>query len=586
MGVAARNFAEIANKYAREAAADKRHKKYCKWVRLAAQRHLDDLKKSNRRSFAYRFDEWHAADICGFIEKLPHIEGKWETPHIVLEPAQIFILALMFGWRRKEDGLRRFTTAYIELARKNAKSTLAAGVALYCLTCEGEVGPQIIIGATTGEQAQKVFRPAKQMVERTPPLREAFGLEALAKSIPCYQNSGFIQTINAKSSTQDGWNPHVGVLDELHAHKDRGLYDVIRSAFGARRNPLLWIITTAGYDVTGVCYEQRTLVTKILQGVVRAEHYFGIIYTLDEGDDEFDPAVWIKANPLLGKSVQLNDLKGYAAEAKASPDSHGEFLTKRLNVWTRAKKGHVNVRKWQKCDGQVILDDLVSIPCWGALDVGAVSDMTAFRLVWELPLKAGQKVPTDAEGKPLGSIRGRVQTWGRFYLPEQTVVPRTERGNVPYQTWAKEGKLVVTPGEVTDYAYIERDISWALSTFKVQGIAFDPWNARDIANRLLDDNAPMIEFRQGIPSFNGPMKELDRLYVSGRLDHDGDEILAWNASNIVARKDVNENIAPDRLNSQEKIDGYVTLVMALGLMIGNKQEGQGFTATHGVVTLR
>lgn len=565
MAAAGRNYSAIALRYAREAVADKRHKTYCKWVILAAKRHLDDLKRSTRRSFGYRFEEWHADNVCGFIEKLPHVEGKWDRDTIVLEPAQIFILVVAFGWRRKDDGLRRFSTVYIELARKNAKSTLAAGIALYCLTCEQELGPQIIIGATTGEQAQKVFRPAKQMVERTPALRSAFGLEALAKSIPCYQNSGFIQTINAKSSTQDGWNPHAAILDELHAHKDRGLYDVIRSAFGARRNPLLWIITTAGYDVTGVCYEQRTLVTKILQGVVKADHYFGIIYTLDEGDDEFDPTVWIKANPLLGKSVQLKDLQGYAAEAKASPDSHGEFRTKRCNIWTRAKSAHVNIRKWLKCDGPVVLEDLVGLPCYGGIDLGSVADMSALRLIWE--------------------VDGRLKTWGKFYLPEGTVAPRTERGNVPYINWAREGKLVVTPGDVTDFAFIERDIRWVLKTFNVKGMAFDPWNARDLANRLFADRAPMIEFRQGIPSFNGPMKELDRYYLAGLLDHGGDEILAWNASNIVARKDVNENIAPDRSSSTEKIDGYVTLVMALGLLLGDKHESSGYTAEHGVVML-
>lgn len=560
-----RNFAAIAEQYARTAVEDRKNRSHCRWVRLAAKRHLDDLRRSRNGAWDYVFDEWHANDACGFIEKLPHVEGSWDRATIDLEPAQIFMLAVAFGWRNRATGKRRFTAVYIELARKNAKSTLAAGVALYCLTCEGEIGPQVIIGATTGEQAQKVFRPAKLMVEKTPALREAFNVQAFSRSITCLDNGGFIQTINAKSTTQDGWNPHVGMLDELHAHKDRGLYDVIRSAFGARKNPLLWIITTAGYDVMGVCYEQRTLVTKILEGIIKADHYFGVIYTLDDKDDEFDPSVWIKANPLLGKSVQLGDLKAYAIEAKASPDSHGEYLTKRMNVWTRAKRAHVNVKKWLKCGTPVDIAALAGKKAWGGLDLASTEDLCAFRLVF--------------------NENGKVQTWGRFYCPEETVLPRTERGNVPYRAWAEAGKIVITPGAVTDYDWIKKDIEQALKDFQIQGIAYDPWGAQQIVNDLAKEGAPMVAFRQGIPSYTGPMKELDRLYLKRELEHGGDEVLAWNASNVVARRDVNTNIAPDKSKSQEKIDGYCALVMALGLMLGEENEGPGFTATHGVVRL-
>jgi phage terminase large subunit-like protein len=561
-----RDFVGIAEAYAREAVADRKGRKFCKWVRLAAQRHLSDLKRARKKGCPINFSAWHATDVCGFIEKLPHVEGNWATPEIKLEPAQIFILVCVFGWRRKADGLRRFTTAYIELARKNAKSTLAAGIALYCLTCEGENGPQIIIGATTGEQAQKVFKPAKMIVERTQDLREAFQLEALAKSIPCWSNGGFIQTINAKSSTQDGWNPQVGILDELHAHKDRGLYDVIRSAFGARRAPLLWIITTAGYDVTGVCYEQRTLLTKILEGIVEADHYFGIIYTLDEGDNPYDERVWGKANPLLGVSVQLDDLRKYAIEAKNSPDSAGEYQTKRMNIWTNARKAFVNMAAWKKCSGAIDIEELTNVPCYGGLDLAAVSDMNAFRLTWK--------------------VGDRVKTWGKFYLPEETVRPRTEKGNVPYQTWAAKGLITLTPGEVTDYAFIEKDIRWALGKFKIIGIGFDPWQARDMANRLMEGGAPMVEFRQGIPSFASAMTEMERIVKGKTLDHGDDPILAWNASNMVARKDVNNNAAPDKSKSHEKIDGIVAFLMALGLQLAAQQPESGsYTASHGVLVL-
>ena len=335
----ARDYTKIALEYARTAARDKKGRKHCIFVRLAAERHLRDLK---RKAWEYRFDSWHANDVCDFIEKLPHVEGAWETPTLRLEPAQIFLLAVVFGWRRKADGLRRFSMVYIEMARKGAKSTLTAGVSLYCACCENEPGPLVLIGATTGDQAKKVFNPARLMVKKTAALREAFGVAAWARSITV-DGGGAIQTINSKSSTQDGHNPHLGILDELHAHKDRGLFDVIRSAFGARSNPLMWMITTAGFNTHGVCYEQRSMTVKVLEQSVEAEHWFGIIFTIDEDDDPFDEKVWQKANPLMPVTPSLAEMRGYAIEAKASPGAEGEFKTKRLNQWMGAASAWLNV---------------------------------------------------------------------------------------------------------------------------------------------------------------------------------------------------------------------------------------------------
>lgn len=350
----ARDYVAIATAYAKKAVADKAGKRFCKWVRLAAKRHLDDLKRKGE-GWAYKFDPWHGNDVCDFIEKMPHVEGQWETPTLKLEPAQIFVLVVVFGWRRKVDGLRRFTMAYIEMARKGAKSTLTAGVVLYCTCCEGEPGPLVLIGATTGGQAKKVFAPARQMVIKTPAIQEAFGLHAWANAITCADNGGTIQTINAKASTQDGHNTHLGVLDELHAHADRGLFDVIRSSFGARKQPLLWMITTAGFNMHGVCYEQRSFVTKVLEESVTAEHYFGVIFTLDEGDDPYDERNWIKANPLYPITPSPEYMRARAIEAKASPGGESEFKTKNLNLWMGAAAAWLNVGSWKACSQQVPL---------------------------------------------------------------------------------------------------------------------------------------------------------------------------------------------------------------------------------------
>lgn len=560
-----RNYCQIAVKYAVDAVADKKGKTHCKWVRLAAKRFLDDLKRANRKKDKpFLFDPWHGNDVCDFIEKLPHIEGEWATPEITLEPAQIFILVNVFGFRKLSGG-RRFTRVYIEMARKNAKSTLTAGIALYCLTCEDEIGPQIIIGATTGEQAQKVFNPARRMALKTPELCEAFALEVWAKSITCADNGGFIQTINAKGKTQDGWNPHLGILDELHAHTNRELYDVIRSAMGARKNPLMWTITTAGYNTLGVCFEQHLFIRKVLETVVDADHYFGIIFTLDEKDDPLDPKVWIKANPLLNVAVQLDELEAFATEAREMPETMGEFKTKRLNIWTTAKGAWLNMEHWKKCPATLVLRDLVELPAYAGLDLSATSDITAFVIVW--------------------MVDGRLKIWGRYYLPEETVMG-SQRRNVPYQMWVDQGWLQLTPGATVDYDYMARDIQDALDKYDIGAIAYDKWNSTQLVNDLLEDEAPMVEFRQGPASYNQPMKEFERLLKSHRIDHDGNPVLAWALSNVVARKDVNENMAPDRKNSLEKIDPAAAGLMALGALLRMEDEVRVIdTEYEGVMTV-
>lgn len=580
-------YAERCHAYARWASRS-RNRKVCKWVRLAARRHLADLKRSEKsKRYPYVFVDWHADDVCGFAEKMPHVEGQWDTPRITLEDWQCFILGCVFGWRRRSGscpvcdeghGVRRFNTVYEELARKNAKSTKMGIVANYCETCEGEVGPQVKTAATTGDQARIVFDIAKKMAQRTPEYREHFQVEPLANSIVCWENGGSIKPINSRASTQDGLNPHLAIIDELHAHKDRALFDVLKSARGARSNPLSWYITTAGYDSQGVCYEQRRLVCKILEGLVEADHYFGIIFTLDghdvaedddsddvvERDDEFDETVWVKANPNLGVSVSLEEFRTYALEAKESPDSHTEFLTKRLNVWTTAKHVWTNVPKWKSCNGSVDLEALRDEPCFGGLDLASVSDMTAFRLVWV--------------------VDGRLKTWGRQYVPEAAIEVRTKRFSVPYRRWGKTGDITVTPGDVTDYEFVERDIDAALSRFNVQGWAYDPWQAMDLINRLTGKGAPMVEMPQTISRLNGGMRALARYYLSGRFDHGGDPVLNWCASNVVARRDANDNIAPDRKNSEEKIDPFAALVNAMVLVASQEPTGSVYDR-RGVVTV-
>jgi len=555
----------IATGYAQKVLADKNGVFTCKWTRLACQRYLDDLKRFAKKGAPYYLCPQEAARACGFFSLLPHVEGNWDTKTITLQPWQVFIVVNVFGWRRSADGRRRFTDVYIEVARKNGKSVFASGFALYALCCEGELGPQVKCAATTGDQARIVFDVAKKMVDATPSMRKAFRLEPFKDVIACYTTGGNMKPINSKASTQDGLNPHCSILDELHAHRTRDLFDVLKSARGARKNPLSVYITTAGYNTMGVCYEQHLYVQKILQNVHPADHYFGIIYTLEADDDPLEEKNWIKANPNI-EFINLIELRGYAADARLSPETMAEFKTKRCNVWTTAKNGYINTVIWQKCIGNVDLQELEGVPCWAGLDLGSVSDLCSFRLVW----KVGDKL----------------KTWGRRYLPEAAVDPRTEKHGIPYRTWVSMGLIEQTPGNVTDYEYIERDIRACLSRFKIKAIGYDKWNSSDLVNRLMADGAPLIEYRQGPQSFNTPMREIERLYLSENLEHGGDPVLTWNASNVVCRTDVNQNRAPDKKHSFEKIDDFVTLAMATGLMMGNEGdmvEGESVYEQRGIL---
>lgn len=551
-----RDYVGIATAYAKEAAADRKGRKFCKFARLAAKRHLADLK---RKDWEFYFDPWHGNDVCDFIEKLPHVEGVWAHPTLVLEPPQIFLLVVIFGWRRKADGLRRFTTVYLEVARKAAKSTLTAGVALYCLTCENEPGPKIIIGATTGDQAKKVFEPAKAMVERTPALQEAFSVKAWARSIECKENGGFIQPINAKGSTQDGWNPHVGILDELHAHKDRALFDVVKSAFGARQNPLMWMITTAGFNMAGVCYEQRQYAAKVLEGVVEADHFFAVIFTLDEGDDPYDESKWIKANPLLGITPKLDWMRAEAKDAKASPSSEGNFKTKNLNIWLGAASAWLNMAQWKKCAHEALSwDDFDGLDCYAGADLADVNDITAAVLA-----------AFDKDGrlifKPV------------FWLPEAVLDDPDNaegKGVAPYRAWRTAGHLRLTPGDWIDHNAVEAQIREWRDRYGLRKVIFDQFGAAQaMASRLNEDQGDEFAaiLHKNAANVTDPAKELEARVKSGpgRLRHDGNPVMTWMASNAVVTRRVDGSIIPkkEKPMSPMKIDGIDALVNALAPMI-------------------
>jgi len=554
----ARDYCGIALAYAKRAADEKNRARFGKWIRLAARRYLRDLERARKRGGPFYFDPEEACRACSFIEHLPHVEGKWKNAdgspqiNIVLHESDVFFVVQLFGFR-KPDGARRFSMALKAIARKNAKSTVAAAIGLYCQCCEDELGPQVISGATTGKQARIVFGVAKRMVEKTSALRDAFGLEAFANAIPSYSNGGSFMPINAKASTQDGLNPSTTILDEIHAHKTHDLLNVLRSAAGARVNPLFLFTTTEGYESPGPWPELRHFAEQVLQELVEADHFLAIIYAVDEADeeaglpadDDFDEAAWIKANPLIEVNpILLAEIRKEAIEAKAMPGRHAEFRIKRLNRRSSVAGGWVNLSKWRACSGSVDLEALRSVPCYGGLDLASTSDLCSFRLVW----KQGQHWFTH----------------GWRFVPRAAIKSRTERGLVPYEPWVRSGYLIEAGDEVIDYDLVREHILLAHRRFMIKGVGYDRWNAAQLVAKLEKDGLPMQEFIQGPRSYHPAMQELERAYLAGQLSHGNDPVLNWCASNLVARRDVNMNSAPDKRRAADKIDDFVALLMGVG----------------------
>lgn len=563
--VSARDYVAIADRFARDAIADTDQRKHCHWVRQAASRYLKDRKRAAAKGGPFKFSLIHANDACDFIEKLPHVEGRWDTENIVLHPAHVFFVVNLFGFRNL-DGTRRFTSALLSIARKNAKSLLAAAILLYCLCCEDEPGPQVISAATTGSQARIVFNAAKRMVEMTPDLREAFSLEAFANAIAAWQVGGNFRPINAKASTQDGLNPSHVVLDEIHAHKSHDLLNVLQSAAGARLNALWLYTTTEGYETPGPWPEMRHYAQQVLNGILEAEHFFALIFSLDEqvgqpgdpnyrpADEDFDETAWVKANPLMEVNpILAREITKAAIDAKQMPGRHSEFKIKRLNRPSSVAQGWTNLTKWKACGKPVDLAMLREYPCWGGLDLAGTSDLASYRLVWH--------------------VEDIYYTKGWCWVPHHAVKERTERGLVPYAGWIKAGHLIEAGDEIIDYDVIYETVVQSTKDFNVQAIGYDDWNVKQLLKRLLDASVPMQEFIQGPKSFHPAMKRLEEVYITGKLCHGAHPVLAWCASNLVARTDVNMNTAPDKKKSTEKIDDMVALLMAIGVSIGHEPSG-------------
>jgi len=533
-----------------------------KWECLACERYVSDLEHGKERGLVLNKKKAELALL--FFNLVKHSKGEWAGQPFHLEAWQQFIVWNLFGWYR-DNGTRRFRWAYNEVARKNGKSTLAAGIGLYLLTADGEPGAEIYSAATKRDQARITHSEATRMVKASPALRKR--VRVFRDNLHVESTASKFEPLGRDTDSMDGLNVHGAIIDELHAHKTRDLVDILETAQSARRNPLQFEITTAGYDRESICWEHHEYTEKVLSGVVADDRWFGIIYTIDTDDDWQDESVWRKANPNIGISKKIDYMRQQAQRAREIPSQLNAFLRLDLDVWTQSETKWVNLEHWKLCGQAIDANGLRGRRCYGGLDLSSTTDVSAFVLVF----------PPERSDDPY-------QVLCRFWIPEDSMHERSHRDRVPYDAWVRQGYMVATPGNVIDYDYILAQIDEDAQMYDLQEIAFDRWGATKIVQELQEMGLTVVQFGQGFASMSAPMKELEKLILSHKLAHGNNPVLAWMADNLVAAVDPAGNIKPDKQRSIEKIDGMVALIMALDRALRYDDSGSVYEE-RGILTL-
>jgi phage terminase large subunit-like protein len=518
-----------------------------KFERLACERYLADRRAEKTKAFRFKFDHVRAERACRFMEVLPHVKGRWarkdpknaNARKLKLEGWQCFVVCNLFGWLRKGTEFRRFRKGSVYLPRKNGKSTLAAGIGWYMFAMDGEPGAEVYSGATTEKQAWEVFGPARQMAIAEPLLPDELGVTVNASNLIRLDDASKFEPIIGKPG--DGASPHCAIVDEYHEHPTADLYDTMLTGMGARDQPLHLVISTAGYDISGPCYDDWLTVQKVLEGTADDPTHFGIIYASDPEDDWTSEVALLKANPNAGVSVSVEFLQSQLRDAIGNPRKQGVFKTKHLNLWQNARDAFINMQRYAECKTAIALEQLEGQPCFIGLDLASKIDIAAVELLF-----------------PRGE--GRYARFGRYYLPDETV---QQPENDHYRAWARAGLMTVTEGNIIDFSQILEDIEALAKRFKVESLAYDPFQATMLVTELMNAGLPCVEVKPTVLNLSEPMKQIDALIRDRKLQHDGDPIMTWMMSNVVAKVDAKDNVYPRKERPELKIDGFVALCMAM-----------------------
>lgn len=513
----------------------------CKMTRLAVQRHVRDLKASGG-TFPYIFSDVAAQRAIAFFKEQVHTKGALARQKLTPEPWQEFVIAELYGWRRKDNGKRRFRRVYLQVARKNGKTFFASGVGLYDLV--SEPGAEVYSAATKRDQAKIAFQNAKNTVRYSKLLSSFIKVHAQNLTF----RDGKFEALSSDSKVQDGLNPSCAIIDEYHAHKTDELLNVIQSGMGAREQPLIFIITTAGHELAYPCHEEYERVCKMLEGAKGYENdsYLGIIYELDKGDDPANPSNWPKANPNLNVkgALSTDELMMELRNARQKSTGMAEFLTKRMDVWINNADCWIDDAHWQRCIRRFSEKKLTGLKCWGAIDLSKTTDFTAYTLYFALP-------------------DGRKYARHRFYIPKDMIEVRMRTDTYLIEKWIKEGYITATPGETVDYSFMFEDIRKDASLYDIQEIAYDR-NLSSLIIAPLSDSFNMVEFNQGIAYMSEPSKAWEKAVSDGSII-DNNPVMRWMVSCATVRTDANDNIKvvkPQFSKTSKRIDGVITSIMA------------------------
>jgi phage terminase large subunit-like protein len=517
----------------------------CKLVKAACERHLRDLQRQNTDEFPFWFDEREADDVCSFFPlALRHSKGeKFAGNPLDLQPWQVFIMWVLFGWKRCDDNSRRFRRAHISVARKNGKSTVAAGIGLYGLTCDCEPGAEIYVSATKKDQAKCVFEEAERMRESSPRLK------ALVTS---HVNNLFVKTSNSffrptsSDKPLDGPNPHMTIFDELHAWREvhRKFYNTMITGGGSRTQPLQVTITTAGDDQSFIWLEEYAHCTAVATGTINEETIFVYIAEIDDGDDPLDESVWMKANPNLGVSVSMEYMRQQARDAVNKPTFYSVFVSKHCNKITSSNEKAFDMDAWDKCAGT--LSDWMKADAIGSgVDLGGRDDLASFGVVARFPI-----------GEEDGKIVYRYEVMSESYIAENTPRDLTKQ---PFSRFIYEGFLTKAK---YPQSVLESDLVEYSNTLGFLEVAYDPKGASGMAENLEQEGMTAYSMAQTQTMFNEPIIDFLQAVKDGRVTHDGNPLLRWAVNNAVLYKNRHGDVMFDKKSSAEKIDPIVSVVMA------------------------
>ena len=513
------------------------------------------------------YDKRKADRAVSFIQNLKHTKGVWSGKPFLLFPWQEQIVRDIFG-TIKENGYRQFNTAFIEICKKAGKSELAAAIALYMLCADHEEGAEIYGCANDRQQASIVFDVARDMVVQSPILSERIKIVESQKRLVYMPTRSIYQALSSEVASKYGYNVHACIFDELLGQSNRKLYETMTQGSGAaRKQPLNFVITTAGSDRASICYEVHQKAVDQLEGRKYDPTFYPVVYSAPEVADWADPEVWKRANPSLGKTVDMEYYEQRCRSAKENPAEEIQFRQFHLCQWTNTSVRWMPMDKWDACADRYTPDDLEGRACYAGLDLSSTSDLTALVLCFP---------PADESGKYV--------VLPFFWLPEETLQLRVRRDHVMYDVWEKQGFLMTTEGNVVHYGFIEQFIVGLGERYNIREIAYDRWNATMMVQALQDDGFTMIPFGQGFRDMSPPTKELMRLVLERSLRHNGHPVLRWNMDNVFVRTDPAGNLKIDKEKSTEKVDGAVALVMALDRAMKNQGGGSVYD-TRGFLVL-